>query len=72
MSDKTWLAYAIHELPFGRTIAYKEITAGRLRAVKMGQRTFILADDMKEYLAGLPVATSETMRAMPWKRRVAA
>jgi hypothetical protein len=36
MSDKTPLAYSIDELPIGRTKAYAEIAAGRLRAVKLG------------------------------------
>ena len=56
MSDKPTLAYSIDDLPIGRTKAYTEIAAGRLRAVKLGQRTLILAGDLKDYLAGLPEA----------------
>jgi hypothetical protein len=71
MSEKTPLAYSIDELPIGRTKAYAEIAAGRLRAVKSGQRTLILADDLRDYLASLPTATPETMRAASRKGRAA-
>ena len=67
MSDK--LVYSIKDLPFGRTKAYAEIEAGRLRAVKLGTRTLVLADELKEYLASLPVAT---MRPAFRKTRAAA
>ncbi len=38
----------------GRTQAYKEIAAGRLRAVKVGRRTLIPEDSAEAWLAGLP------------------
>ena len=39
----------------GRTKAYEEIKAGRLKARKAGRRTIITADDAEEWLSLLPV-----------------
>jgi hypothetical protein len=39
----------------GRTKAYEEINAGRLRARKSGRRTIITADDAEQWLNCLPV-----------------
>ncbi|MGC1779768.1 MAG: hypothetical protein WBB34_17685 [Xanthobacteraceae bacterium] len=38
----------------GRTNAYQEIAAGRLRAVKVGRRTLITQDAAEVWLARLP------------------
>jgi excisionase family DNA binding protein len=38
----------------GRTNAYQEIAAGRLRAVKVGRRTLITHDAAEAWLAALP------------------
>jgi Helix-turn-helix domain len=38
----------------GRTKAYEEINAGRLRARKAGRRTIITADDAEDWLGRLP------------------
>jgi excisionase family DNA binding protein len=38
----------------GRTTAYEEIKAGRLRAVKVGHRTLITVDDAEAWLKSLP------------------
>ena len=38
----------------GRTTAYAEIAAGRLRAVKVGHRTLITNDAAEAWLASLP------------------
>jgi excisionase family DNA binding protein len=38
----------------GRTRLYGEISAGRLRIVKVGRRSLILADDLRRWLNGLP------------------
>ena len=38
----------------GRTNAYQEIAAGRLRAVKVGRRTLIAHDAAELWLAALP------------------
>ncbi len=39
----------------GRTKAYEEINAGRLRARKAGRRTIITTDDADDWLSRLPV-----------------
>lgn len=41
----------------GRTNAYQEIAAGRLRAVKVGRRTLITCDAAEAWLAELPAFT---------------
>jgi excisionase family DNA binding protein len=38
----------------GRTLAYDEINARRLRARKVGKRTIITDDDAEEWLKNLP------------------
>jgi hypothetical protein len=38
----------------GRTKAYEEINAGRLKARKAGRRTLITADDAEDWLSHLP------------------
>lgn len=40
----------------GRTTAYGEIKAQRLRARKCGKRTIITEDDAEDWLGGLPAA----------------
>jgi excisionase family DNA binding protein len=37
-----------------RTTLYKNIRAGQLRAIKVGARTLILADDLRRWLDGMP------------------
>ena len=39
-----------------RSAIYRELGAGRLRAVKQGTRTLVMVDSIKGYLAGLPEA----------------
>jgi hypothetical protein len=39
----------------GRTLAYEEINARRLRARKVGKRTIITDDDAEDWLRNLPV-----------------
>ena len=46
----------------GRTTAYQEIAAGRLRAVKVGQRTLIASDAAEAWLAALPEFKSQIAR----------
>ena len=38
----------------GRTRVYAEIRAGRLRAIKVGQRTLIIVDDAEAWLLSRP------------------
>jgi excisionase family DNA binding protein len=38
----------------GRTSIYEAIRAGELKARKLGRRTIILDDDLREWLASLP------------------
>ncbi|MCB1417648.1 MAG: helix-turn-helix domain-containing protein [Notoacmeibacter sp.] len=37
-----------------RSTAYREIAAGRLKAVKLGKRTLIRADEAQRWLDALP------------------
>ena len=57
-------AYKIRELKEiggpGHAKAYEEIRAGRLRAVKNGRSTLILADDFERYLGSLPAIASKS------------
>jgi hypothetical protein len=57
-------AYKIRELKEiggpGHAKAYEDIRAGRLRAVKNGRSTLILAEDFERYLASLPAITSKS------------
>jgi excisionase family DNA binding protein len=57
------LAYSIkeiHELVgTSRSVIYQEIGEGRLRAVKRGHRTLILATDLQNWIDGWPAARTE-------------
>ena len=43
----------VKETSFGRTRIYEEMRAGRLRAVKLGRRTVVLATDLDAWLRNL-------------------
>lgn len=53
----------------GRTMAYAEIRAKRLRARKAGKRTIVTRDDAEDWLRGLPAIDPEQLLA---ERRTAA
>jgi excisionase family DNA binding protein len=52
------LSYPIRDLArvagIGRNKAYALIAEGKLRAVKSGNRTLVLGDSLRAYLANLP------------------
>lgn len=57
------LSYSIAETVLltglGRSTIYEEIGSKRLRARKIGRRTIILAVDLANFLASLPVSQTE-------------
>lgn len=56
----TVLAYGVEDVPaktgIGRTSVFRAIREGELRARKMGRRTIVTDDDLRAWLASLPVA----------------
>ncbi len=54
------LAYSIKEViklaEVSRTMLYREISVGRLRAVKRGNRTLILSADLRDWIARWPTS----------------
>jgi excisionase family DNA binding protein len=54
-------AFAVEEFcrrySVGRTTAYAEIKAGRLRRRKVGKRSIIAQEDAEAWLHGLPIGT---------------
>lgn len=45
-----------HRYRIGRSSFYKEVKSGRLRAVRVGRRVIVTADDAEAWLASLPAA----------------
>jgi excisionase family DNA binding protein len=56
MSDRRALSIVefCHRYGVGRSKAYEEIKAGRLRAIKIGNRTLIIVDDAEAWLLSRP------------------
>ena len=56
--DGVKMAYHIKEIcsltGLSRSTIYQEISAGRLQAIKCGNRTLVLAEACKAWLASLP------------------
>jgi hypothetical protein len=50
------IAEAIKATGIGKTSLFAEMKAGRLVARKRGSQTLILAEDLRAYLAALPIA----------------
>jgi excisionase family DNA binding protein len=48
------IAEACVAASIGRTVLYREISDGRLRAIKRGRRTLILRADLHRWLESLP------------------
>jgi len=61
--DAKKLSYTVGEMVaatgLGRSRLYEEIRAGRLRIVKAGRRTLILAIDLEKWLASLPAGSPQ-------------
>jgi excisionase family DNA binding protein len=50
------IAQACAVAGIGRTKIYQAIATGSLKARKCGKRTLVLRDDLRDFLASLPVA----------------
>jgi excisionase family DNA binding protein len=66
MTEPEVLAHTIADATkisgLGRTTIYEAIGAGRLEAVKAGNRTLIVAASLRSFLANLPAANITTGR----------
>jgi excisionase family DNA binding protein len=59
------------EYKIGRSKAYLEMDAGHLKAVKIGKKTLIRADDAEKWLASLkPLVLDEETRARAISRHL--
>jgi excisionase family DNA binding protein len=47
---------AAHVAGFGRSTLYQALASGQLKAVKLGRRTLIPADELRRFLNALPPA----------------
>ena len=67
MQDFGKLAYGIKEvgraINAGQSTVYEYIKTGRIRAVKHGRRTLVLADDLQRYLSSLPAISADATSA---------
>ena len=70
------LAYTVNEAcavaRIGRTAIYELIRSGKLRAVKRGRRTLILADDLRQLFENLPAIQCSPEATVRAPRKMAA
>jgi len=52
----------MQQTSLGRSKIYEEISNGRLRAVKLGNRTLVLAEDLDKFLQALPAVVQSHLR----------
>lgn len=55
----------------GRSTLYNALAAGELPARKLGKRTLILRDDLRDWIAAAPAFSDETKASGPTVRKVA-
>lgn len=39
-------------VPLGKTTVYEQIKSGRLRGKRLGRKTFVMVDDLRNFLEG--------------------
>jgi excisionase family DNA binding protein len=57
------VAEAVQATGVGRSTLYAAMAAGKLRAIKLGSRTIILADELRRFLGELPSANAREDRS---------
>jgi excisionase family DNA binding protein len=60
------IAEALQTLSVGRTKFYSELNSGKIRAVKIGRRTYVASEELDRYVRDLP--TYESKSGTPARR----